>query len=146
MTKTPKSDWGNNFYKSGWQPSIEVNEQTGKGEITHVSNDPNYSDKYDQILRTWGYDPKIYEIEGAVRTSSWEVQLKGGRTETFYAFKGIVKKKNPRHDKYVAELLKHTRKKLPLKEKTLGGDTAFMFFMADWQIGKKRLWCRKHNK
>ena len=138
MTKeTPKADWGNNFYKSGWQPSIEVSEQAGKGEITHVGTDPEYSSKYDQILRNWGYDPNIYEIEGAVKTSSWEVQLKGGKTETFYAFKGVVKKKNPRHDKYVAELLRHTRKKLPLKKQTLGGNTAFMFFMADWQLGKK---------
>ena len=33
-------DWGNNFYKSGWQPGLEVNEQTGLGEITHVGTDP----------------------------------------------------------------------------------------------------------
>ena len=34
-------EWGNNFYKSGWQPGLEVNEQTGLGEITHVGTDPD---------------------------------------------------------------------------------------------------------
>jgi len=133
--KTP-TEWGNNFYKSGWQPSLEINEETGIGEITHVGTDPNYRNKYDEILTNWGFSPKEYEIIGTVKASSWNAQLKGGIVETFYAFKGIVQKKNPTRDKYFQELLKQTSKKLPLKNKTLGGDTAFMFFMADWQLGK----------
>ena len=130
-------EWGNNFYKSGWQPGLEVNEQTGLGEITHVGTDPNYRNKFDTILRDWGFDPKLYYIEGSVRASSWNVQLKGGTTETFYAFKGVVRKKNPGHDKYFQELFKQAKKKPPIKKKTLGGDTAFLFFMADWQLGKR---------
>ena len=130
-------EWGNNFYKSGWQPGLEVNEQTGLGEITHVGTDPNYRNKFDSILRDWGFDPKLYYIEGSVRASSWNVQLKGGTTETFYAFKGVVRKKNPGHDKYFQELFKQAKKKAPIKKKTLGGDTAFLFFMADWQLGKR---------
>ena len=130
-------EWGNNFYKSGWQPGLEVNEQTGLGEITHVGTDPNYRNKFDTILRDWGFDPKLYYIEGSVRASSWNVQLKGGTTETFYAFKGVVRKKNPGHDKYFQELFKQAKKKPPTKKKTLGGDTAFLFFMADWQLGKR---------
>ena len=137
MPKTTKEDWGNNFYKSGWQPGIEINEQNGQGELTHVGTDPNYHNKFDDILRGWGYDPEHYEIEGTVRSSSWEVQLKGGKTETFYAFKGLVKKKSRGHDKYFKELFKQAKKKPPLKTKTKGGDTAFLFFMADWQLGKK---------
>ena len=50
---------GNNFYKSGWQPSIEFDESTGKGEITYVGTDPDYKNKYDDILRGWGFDPKV---------------------------------------------------------------------------------------
>lgn len=130
-------EWGNNFYKSGWQPGLEVNEQTGLGEITHVGTDPNYRNKFDSILRDWGFDPELYYIEGSVRASSWNVQLKGGTTETFYAFKGVVRKKNPGHDKYFQELFKQAKKKPPIKKKTLGGDTAFLFFMADWQLGKR---------
>ena len=130
-------EWGNNFYKSGWQPGLEVNEQTGLGEITHVGTDPNYRNKLDSILLDWGFDPKHYEIEGSVRASSWNVQLKGGNTETFYAFKGIVKKKKPGHDKYFQALFKQAKKKPPMTKKFDAGDTAFMWFMSDWQLGKK---------
>ena len=77
----------------------------GQGEITHVGTDPNYNNKFDEILRQWGYDPKLYEIEGTVRSSSWQVQLKGGRTETFFAFKGLVKKKRPGQDKYFQSIV-----------------------------------------
>ena len=135
--KNIPEEWGNNFYKSGWQPGLEVNEQTGLGEITHVGTDPNYRQKFDEILQGWGFDPKIYEIEGSVRASSWNAQLKGGQTTTFYAFKGIVKKKRPGHDRYFQALFKQAGRKPPLKLKTHGGDTAFLFFMADWQLGKK---------
>ena len=117
--------------------SIEVNEQTGLGHITHVGTDPNYRTKFDEILRDWGFDPKFYEIEGAVRASSWNAQLKGGETTTFFAFKGVVKKKRPGHDKYFQSLFKQAGKKPPITKKFNAGDTAFMWFMSDWQLGKK---------
>tara|TARA_R100001129_G_scaffold185883_1_gene175534 strand:+ start:57 stop:1229 length:1173 start_codon:yes stop_codon:yes gene_type:complete len=130
-------EWGNNFYKSGWQPGLELNEATGLGEITHVGTDPNYRNKFDDILRGWGFDPKYYEIVDTVKASSWQTQLKGGTVETFYAFKGVVKKKRPGQDKYFQALFKQASRKPPLKLKTHGGDTAFLWFMADWQLGKK---------
>ena len=57
-------------------------------------------------LKEWGFDPEIYEIEGSVKASSWNTQLKGGVVETFYAFKGIVKKKNPARDEWFDKLNK----------------------------------------
>lgn len=141
MTKSKPSpeQLGNNFYKSGWQPSIEVNEETGIGEITHVGTDPNYRNKFDDILREWGFNPDEYEIEGAVKASSWNAQLKGGQTTTFHAFKGVVRRKNHKHDKRFKELFKQASKKPPVKVYNKGGDTAFMFFMSDWQLGKNDL-------
>jgi len=130
-------EWGNNFYKTGWQPGLEVNEQTGLGEITHVGTDPNYRNKFDSILKEWGFDPEHYEIEGSVRASSWNTQLKGGTVETFYAFKGIVRKKKHGHDRYFQELFKQAKRKPPIKKKYNAGNTAFMWFMSDWQLGKK---------
>ena len=86
VNKIPE-EWGNNFYKSGWQPGLEVNEATGQGEITHVGTDPDFRNKFDSILRDWGFDPNLYEIVDTVKASSWNVQLKGGTTDTFFAFK-----------------------------------------------------------
>ena len=86
-----------------------------KGEITYVGTDPDYKNKYDSILKDWGFDPKYYTIEGTVRASSWNAQLKGGETTTFFAFKGIVKRKNPALDEYFDELCKIYLKNLKLK-------------------------------
>jgi len=135
--KLSSEELGNNFYKAGWMPGYEIDNVTGLGEITHVGNDPNYQSKYDEILKEWGFDPNLYEIDGQVRASSWNTQLKGGRVETFYAFKGIVRKKKPGHDKYFKQLLSAAKRKVPIKKYDKGGDTAFMFFMSDWQLGKK---------
>ena len=135
--KLSSEELGNNFYKAGWMPGYEIDNVTGLGQITHVGNDPNYQSKYDDILKEWGFDPNLYEIDGQVRASSWNTQLKGGTVETFYAFKGIVRKKKPGHDKYFKQLLSAAKRKVPVKKYDKGGDTAFMFFMSDWQLGKK---------
>ena len=118
------------------QPSIEFDETTGKGEVTYVGTDPDYKNKYDEILKNWGFDPKYFTIEGNVRASSWEGQLKGGRTTTFFAFKGVVKRKNPALDQYFDKLVKEYSRKPKLKDTNFGGDTAFIWTMADWQLGK----------
>ena len=129
-------DLGNNYYKSGWQPSYEFDETTGTGDITYVGKDPNYKDKYDDILKDLKFDPKYYEIDGKIKASSWNTQLKGGEVTTFYAFKGTIRRKNPALDKQFEELLKLFKHKPKLKDKKLGGDTAFIWTMADWQLGK----------
>jgi len=127
----------NNFYKAGWQPNAEFSHETGSGEITHVGTDPNYSRNYDKILEQWGFNPIEYEIDGILKVSSWNAQLKGGRVETFYAFKGTIRKKNPARDKYFKTLFKQAAKKPPLpKHNLFKGDTAFCFFLSDWQLGK----------
>ena len=109
---TKKEDLGNNYYPSGWQPRYEFDEPLGRGEITHVGTDPNYKSKFDEILKQWGFDPKHYEIEGEVRASSWNSQLKGGEVVTFYAFKGLVRRKNPGRDRFVAQLEKEKARNL----------------------------------
>ena len=64
-------------------------ESTGKGEITYVGTDPNYKNKYDDILRGWGFDPKYYEIEGTVRTSSGKDNLKVVEQPPFLHLRGL---------------------------------------------------------
>ena len=73
----------NNFFKAGWKPDVEIDPSTGVGSITHVGTDPNYESRLDDIIRDWGIDPKEYEIDGILKVSSWNTQLKGGRVETF---------------------------------------------------------------
>tara|TARA_R100000329_G_scaffold42314_2_gene39266 strand:- start:1968 stop:3116 length:1149 start_codon:yes stop_codon:yes gene_type:complete len=133
---TKKKDLGNNYFRSGWQPSAEIDEQSGLGEITHVGTDPDYRNKFDSILQEWGFNPEHYEIDGKVKASSWMTQMKGGRVETFYAFKGIVRRKHPARDEWFAVLLKDVSKKKPLKKKKITSKQAFIWCMSDWQLGK----------
>ena len=131
-----QKDLGNNYYPSGWQPRWEMDKETGVGELTHVGRDPDYEKKFDEILADWGFDPKYYEIDGKVKASSWNTQLKGSEVVTFFAFKGIVRRKSPEKDAWVEKLDKEISKKPALKAKKYGGDTSFLFMMADWQLGK----------
>ena len=133
---TKKKDLGNNYFRSGWQPSAEIDEQSGLGEITHVGTDPDYRNKFDSILQEWGFNPEHYEIDGNVKASSWMTQMKGGRVETFYAFKGIVRRKHPARDEWFDVLLKDVSKKKPLKKKKITNKQAFIWCMSDWQLGK----------
>tara|TARA_R100000781_G_scaffold22172_4_gene16519 strand:- start:10311 stop:11495 length:1185 start_codon:yes stop_codon:yes gene_type:complete len=127
----------NNFFKAGWKPNVDFDHTTGTGEITHVGTDPNYESKTDEILKEWGFDPELYEIDGILKVSSWNTQLKGGIVETFFAFKGSVRRKSANRDKYFQSLFKQAVKKPPLKDNGLfKGDTAFFFFLSDWQLGK----------
>ena len=112
-----QKDLGNNYYPSGWQPRWEMDKETGVGELTHVGRDPDYEKKFDEILADWGFDPKYYEIDGKVKASSWNTQLKGSEVVTFFAFKGIVRRKSPEKDACVEKLAKEISKKPTLKIK-----------------------------
>jgi len=129
---------GNNFYPSGWQPRASFDENTKTGEILHVQPDNN-NFKYDSLLNEWGFDSKEFYIdEDTIKFSTWNAQQKGGLIVDMYAFKAVIKKRNPHHDKSYAKLLKEIKKKKPVKVKK-GGNCAWFFFMADWQLGKKDL-------
>ncbi len=131
-------DLGNNYYPSGWQPKAEFSEQTKTGEVVHVQPESN-NFEYDTLLRTWGFNPKEFYIdEDTIKFSTWNTQQKGGRIVDMYAFKAVIKKKNPHHDKYFKKLQAEIRKKTPITVKK-GGNCAWFFFMADWQLGKKDL-------
>ena len=141
--KKDKKDLGNNYFKSGWQPSAEFDESTGLGEITHIGQDPNYKSKFDTILKDWGFDPEHFEIDGKVKASSWNTQLKGGTVETFYAFKGVVRRRHPQRDEWYDKLLKEVSKKKPLQKKKIKSDLAYIFTLSDWQLGKVDLGVEK---
>ena len=131
-------DLGNNYYPSGWSPQATYDETTKKGNITHVQKDSN-AFNYNQLLNSWGFDSKHYYIdEDTIKFSTWNAQQKGGRIVDMYGFKAVIKKKNPHHDKFFKQLQKEIKNKKPIKVKT-GGNCAWFYFMADWQLGKKDL-------
>ena len=129
---------GNNYYPSGWQPNVSFDEGTKLGSMTHVQAESNVFE-YQQLLKTWGFNPdEFYIDQDTIKFSTWNAQQKGGKIVDMYAFKAVIKRKNPNHDKYFHQLVKEIKTKKPIKHKT-GGETSFFFFMSDWQLGKKDL-------
>lgn len=129
-------DLGNNYYPSGWKPNVEYNNKTKVGEVTAVVRKKDTT--FDYILESNGFDPNEFEVaQDTVRYSTWQTQLKGGEVADLYAYKFQVRKINPHHDAYYKELLKEIKTKKPLKDKKIKGSNAFLYLMADWQIGKK---------
>jgi len=128
---------GNNYFPSGWKPSVSFDKSSNTGDITHVQPaDNNF--KFQSLLADWGFDPEQFYIdEDTVKFSTWDTQLKGGKVEQMFAFKAIIKRKHPEKDDYFLALQKEIKNKKPIKIKKTKGDTAYFFFLADWQLGKK---------
>ena len=131
------TELGNNYYPSGWKPNVSFDKLSNTGGITHVQPaDNNF--KYNQLLSSWGFDPdEFYIDEDTIKFSTWDTQLKGGKVEQMYAFKAIIKRKHPEKDDYFEALQKEIKNKKPINVKKVKGDTAYFFFLADWQLGKK---------
>ena len=128
---------GNNYFPSGWKPRIDFDKSTNSGEVTYVQpSDSNF--KFNSLLADWGFDPNEFYIdEDTIKFSTWDTQLKGGTVEQMFAFKAIIKRKHPEKDDYFKALQREIKNKKPIKVKKLKGNTAYMFFLADWQLGKK---------
>ena len=131
------AELGNNYYPSGWKPRLDFDKSNNTGEITHVQpTDNNF--KFNSLLADWGFSPdEFYIDEDTIKFSTWDTQLKGGKVEQMFAFKAIIKRKHPEKDDYFKALQKEIKNKKPIKVKKTKGNTAYFFFLADWQLGKK---------
>ena len=127
---------GNNYYPTGWKPRAEYNNASKTGKVTAVVRSKDTT--FDTILKDNGFDPNEFEVvNDTVRYSTWQTQLKGGEVADLYAYKFEVRKINPHHDEFFKELLNEVKKKPKLQAKKITGNNAFVYLMADWQIGKK---------
>ena len=130
------SELGNNYYPSGWKPQRTWDNNSNSGEVTHIQAGTD-SFKFNSLLKEWNFDPQEFYIEeDSIRFSTWDTQLKGGKVEQMYAFKAIIKRKKPKHDKFFNDLLKQVKNKKPKKISTKKGPNAYFFICADWQFGK----------
>ena len=130
------SELGNNYYPSGWKPQRTWDNNSNSGEVTHIQAGTD-SFKFNSLLKEWNFDPQEFYIEeDSIRFSTWDTQLKGGKVEQMYAFKAIIKRKKPKHDKFFNDLLKQVKNKKPIKISTKKGPNAYFFICADWQFGK----------
>lgn len=111
-----------------------VNYEDIETEITSdVLDSPNPN--WDEILRSWGYDPDVYQIVEPVKVSQWDAQTEGG-IQTLWSYKAAVKTRPGIKDSSYKELVDEIKKFKPPKTKVYDGDDYFLVNLADWQLAK----------
>lgn len=117
---------------TAWKPGVVWD--GADGEVTSRPSSERVP-HWDDILRTWGYDPDEYEIVEPVKVSTWDAQTADG-TQQLWSYKaGLRVRTNARtlpYDDLVREIKRHR----PFNPSTPTGDLTFVVCLADWQIGK----------
>jgi predicted phosphodiesterase len=117
-----------------WKPGVTWD--GNEGEITSRPTDeptPHWND----ILQSWGYDPKVYELIEPIKVSTWDAQASDGGTKQLWSYKAGIRKRIPEeliipYDDLVSEIKNHR----PSKKDDFDGEVTFVVCLADWQIGK----------
>jgi hypothetical protein len=115
-----------------WKPGVTWD--GNEGEITSPpATQP--TPHFDDILKSWGYDPEEFEIIEPVKVSTWDSQTAEG-TERLWSYKAGVRRKSAAPDLIsYKELVRDIKKHRPLG-KVPSGDSTFVVCIADTQFGK----------
>ena len=112
-----------------WRPAVQFDGTNG--EATTPPTTGNQPD-FDQFLLDQGFDPKLIEIYGPIRTSRWQ-QREGGDWLVSWRFNFRMKAELNVDLPTLYAQAKKT--KLPVRKKTQEGK-AFVIVPADYQVGK----------
>ena len=129
-------------HPTGFEPGVNTEKGVATLQRTRPIKADEYEDAFTELLLDWGFDPKLFTIEGdTVEVRTWEglSNIKGpyaGEVVRFWYYKAKVTHKRPGAD--ISELTKHIRSRKPLKDKKVrGGNRTFVVCNADWQLGKR---------
>lgn len=118
---------------SVWKPGVTWDGD--EGEITTAPVTEPITPHFDDILKTWGYDPEFFELIEPVKVSTWDSQTAEG-TERLWSYKAGVRRKNaPASSISYKDLVREIKKHRPLGE-VPSGDATFVACIADTQFGK----------
>jgi len=121
----------------------ELGIDTAAGKVAWRSETPiaveDYDDKFADLLREWGFDPDLFELEKErVEVMTWDAHYGIGQDpKRFWYYKGVVVRKRPKAE--LDDLVKRIRSRKPIKPREFHGDAdlTFVVFNADWQLGKQ---------
>ncbi len=115
----------------GWAPGVawDGSEGVGTSEARPATEgEPDHA----ALLTEWGFDPKLFMIEGALSFSRWQ-QRDGGPWLKAYRGK-IVRRPDIEHSA-MKDLVRHIRAVKP-KPNRPSGNLGMVVILSDWQIGK----------
>ena len=120
----------------GWQPHAEYDPKSNKGTLVSRGTQ-DQEPEFATLLLEWGFDPKEYEIVGNLQVRTWDMNMGGGETQQAWYYKADIRKKVPSLDTDYGQLLKEIKSYKPKTAPVKKGNTAFMYYVADWQMGKR---------
>lgn len=123
-------------YPIGWQPHAEYDPKSNKGTLVSRGTQ-DQEPEFATLLLEWGFDPKEYEIVGNLQVRTWDMNMGGGETQQAWYYKADIRKKVPSLDTDYGQLLKEIKSYKPKTAPVKKGNTAFMYYVADWQMGKR---------
>ena len=123
-------------YPIGWQPHAEYDPKSNKGTLVSRGTQEQ-EPEFATLLLEWGFDPKEYEIVGNLQVRTWDMNMGGGETQQAWYYKADIRKKVPSLDTDYGQLLKEIKSYKPKTAPVKKGNTAFMYYVADWQMGKR---------
>lgn len=121
----------------GWKPGVELNGR--EGTITsRATTEPK--PQWDDLLRSWGFDPALYEVVDPVQVATWDGYIKGPdgtiHTRQLWSHKARIRARSS-DDADVAALVREIRRRKPRRSEAASGQGAtFVLNLADMQIGK----------
>ena len=123
-------------YPTGWQPHAEYDPKTNKGTLVSRGT-KNQEPEFATLLSEWGFNPDEYEIVGNLQVRTWDMNMGEGQKEQAWYYKADIRKKIPDRDTDYAKLLKEIKSYTVKKQNIAKGDMAFMYYVADYQLGKR---------
>jgi len=123
-------------YPIGWQPHAEYDPKSNKGTLVSRGTQ-DQEPEFATLLLEWGFDPNEYEIVGNLQVRTWDMNMGGGETQQAWYYKADIRKKVPSLDTDYGQLLKEIKSYKPKTAPVKKGNTAFMYYVADWQMGKR---------
>lgn len=123
-------------YPIGWQPHAEYDPKSNKGTLVSRGTQEQ-EPEFATLLLEWGFDPNEYEIVGNLQVRTWDMNMGGGETQQAWYYKADIRKKIPSLDTDYGQLLKEIKSYKPKTAPVKKGNTAFMYYVADWQMGKR---------
>lgn len=119
-------------HPQGWEPGLVMEGESGTlqtGPLTCAPNDWN------DLLAVWGLDPQKYEVIEPVQYRAWDANVGDGVIQRMFYYRASVQSRLV-GGRDVDEIFEQIKFYKPRKPAVTSGEKAFVWCIADLQIGK----------
>ena len=126
-------------HPNGWEPGVKFDYKKKTGTITTRALQ-QANPEFDELLQSWGFDPKKYSIlNDTIRVSTWDMNLGKGDVQQAWAYKAQIVLTEDTIDEKEYEKLSNWIQSYKRKSKPKIKKPKASFFVAisDLQLGKR---------